>query len=89
MKSQFSTSSLLLTTTFIAIWLSGVVAAWKLMVSAQHDYLVQTVIYLGPFWFPFVFVAYVLGRREISAKCVLAFALSEAAVFGAAMWLTM
>ena len=86
MRFQFATSTLLIAAAFVAVWVGGIVAAWRLLVPAQQEYLAQTLLWLGPFWFPFVFVAYALGRRTITAKCVLAFALSEAAVFGAALW---
>jgi len=87
-KPQLGLSTLLLTTAFIAVWSGGMIAEWKLMVPAQQEYLAQTVIWLGPFWFPFVFVAYAIGRRALTLPCVLAFAFSEAAVFGAAIWLS-
>lgn len=88
MRLQFATSTLLTATAFIAVWMAGIVTAWRPLVPAQQEYLVQIVLWLGPFWFPFVFAAYALGRRTITASCVLAFAVSEAAVIGVAVWIS-
>ncbi len=66
--------------------MGGYIAAWKLLIPAQQEYLFQTVFWLGPFWLPFVFAGYALGRRTISWACALSFAISET-MFFAIVWL--
>ena len=84
MKAQFSTRAILLATAFIAV----ACGAW---VAYRHNYLQQPLwepplplplVITAPLWIPFVFLAYAIGRRTLTARFVVAFALIElAAVF--------
>jgi hypothetical protein len=82
MKPQFGTSALLLATAFAAICASGMLPYWR--ESTPHDwaYLGWLLPLMTPILFPFLFLAYALGRRALTAKIVLAFAISEAAAVG-------
>ena len=83
MRFQFGMSALSLTTAFVAVSLGGMVAEWRLLVPLQRTILAQTIFWFGPFWLPFVFVAYAVGRRDVTTKWVLAFAI----IFLGPFWL--
>jgi hypothetical protein len=79
MKLQFSTSGLLLVVTFLAIMLGGI--------SAGLDYINRLAgpgeviaFVAAPIWMPIVFSGYVIGRRTISVKSVIAMVVIEVAI---------
>jgi hypothetical protein len=89
-RFQFSTSALLSITAFMSVWFGGIIVWSKVQgvpfFEAPEEILGPFVIY-GPFWLPLVFLAYGLGRRTITIRIVLAFALGEAAAIGTLWWM--
>jgi hypothetical protein len=87
LRFQFGTSTLLLATAFAGICLTGMGAAIKVIspngVSAdlqEWRWVIAELCLAGPFYLPAIFIAYALGRRALTARAVLAFALLEAIV---------
>lgn len=75
-----------MTTAFIGVWLAGSMAAWDYLNPYQHQYLVQKVGLMSPFWAPFVFAAYALGRKAVTGKLVIAFAVAELVAISWTRW---
>jgi hypothetical protein len=71
MKLQFSTSTLLKATAFVAIACATMLAPFE-----PHRMLVGVIIDFASanFWVPFIFAAYCIGKRELNWKIVLVFA---------------
>jgi hypothetical protein len=82
MKFQFGTSTLLLTTAFIAICVGGILPFGRELSSGEWSYVGRILLLMAPILSPCLFVAYAVGRRTLTAKIVLAFAISEAAAVG-------
>jgi hypothetical protein len=87
MKLQFGTPAILLGTAFIAVWLGGYFATLARNARefnfAATPLLWDTILIWGPvsyspIWLPLVFLGYAAGRRAISLKFVVAFAIAEA-----------
>lgn len=79
MKLQFGTDALLMVTAIIGISVCGSLAAlrqWPAMMAVNG---VCAAASLAPFWVPFVFVAFALGRKRLTWSWTLGFALAEAA----------
>jgi hypothetical protein len=79
-RLQFTTSSLLLTVTFVSLCFGGIVA-WSKIIGVPFDempehYAIQ-VAFWSPNWLPCVFLVYAFGRRTITARMVLLFSLGE------------
>jgi len=85
MRIRFSLRALLLATAFIATTIAGWLAVprWIGWLSVSP---LATAAALSPYWVPFVFVAYMIGRRELGGRVVLAFFVAEVAVFGPVLW---
>jgi hypothetical protein len=79
---QFGTSGLMLAVTFVCICLASFLGAWGQLAEFQRHTLLWELLWLSPFWFPVVFVAYAAGRREITVKFVLAFAIAQLIAIG-------
>ncbi len=94
MRIQFGARVLLLATALVAIALGGSIAAWEILVARESATPLQpwemarVFLIMGPWWIPFVFFAYCLGRRTISVAPVLLFALVEAVAVVGFHWLT-
>jgi len=83
MRFQFSTSTLLLAVTIVAITCAGSIA-WA-RVFEVNPAVVSGVFYIGmtsPLWTPIAFLAFAIGRRSMTAKLVVAFAILEATSIG-------
>jgi hypothetical protein len=85
-RFQFGISTLLLVAAFIAICIAGLIAGWGELLPAHHKYLPQIVAMFSPFWAPIVFLAYALGRRTMTAKTVLTFAVVETVAVAWCQW---
>ena len=89
MRFQFGTSAILLCTAFVAISLGSGLSVWKSAIGVHPGYAVTDVtkalLLLSPYWLPSVFAAYALGRRELSWRLVILFALAEVAVVAVAI----
>jgi hypothetical protein len=83
MKLQFNTATLLLATAWGAIALGGGLAGWRAeMVNnsqATPVDLVKVLVFTSPWWMPFVFAAYALGKGRLTVKTTIAFAIAEGA----------
>lgn len=79
--------TLLGATTFVALYMGGVLYAWDQLVPVQQELLLKFVLFFSPFWLPLVFAAYGLARREVTWQMVLTFAAGEAATTSAMYWL--
>jgi hypothetical protein len=81
-RRQFGISSILLATAFVAVWLTGCMAANRIKVdSLGFQNALDTaavVVIMGPYWLPIAVAAYCMGRRTISAKHVIGLAVIEA-----------
>jgi len=82
MKVQYSTASLLRATAFVAISLGGVIV-WRRGSGTYWETVLTFLVFWGPVWIPLVFVAYALGRRVLTTKTVVAFAVAEGAAIAA------
>ena len=79
MKFQFSTSTLLLATAFVAITIGGIGTVHKLFDSPFTSSITGSAAAAGaPLWLPVVFGAYAFARNRLDVKCVIAFAVTEA-----------
>ena len=97
MKFQFGTKAVLLATAFIAITCGGWIGVLKMIVGGSGGFygdsalqlipgvLVGMGIYCG-FWWPLVFLGYVVGRWAFNTRIVIVFAVSEAAAVGLSYW---
>jgi hypothetical protein len=85
MKFQFGTRALLLATAYVAVACGGWIGTLKMDAGypseAVRQVLGMIAIYC-PFWLPFVFLGFAVGRRALTARAVTVFALSEAAAVG-------
>jgi hypothetical protein len=77
MSYTFSTRSMFLTITCIAISLASAVMWFSFLhIDSIHavDEVVEKVFVLSPFWSQFVWAAYAIGRRKISFEFTVFFA---------------
>jgi uncharacterized membrane protein len=78
MKLQFSTSSLLIAIGFIAITIGGILAVYRAYSFADPlAVVVALFVVQSPLWMPMVFLGYVAGRRKMTFKVLIAFALVQ------------
>jgi hypothetical protein len=87
MKYQFGTPTLLLAAAFIGICLAGFVAEHKITSPNgiswewfEWRWTIGEICVAGPVYVPAIFLAFALGRRAMTVRILLAFALTEAAV---------
>lgn len=96
MKFQFSTSTALLATAFVAVSAGGIAPYLRRMAADSGGVpteriaweLVQFISALTPLLTPFLFAAYAAGRRALTAKIVLAFAIAESTTLAVWWWRT-
>jgi hypothetical protein len=93
MKLQFSVRALFLATAIAGLWMGGVLAI-PLVVAITSRESIDTYRHLdpawcaisaasfAPIWVPAVFLAYAIGRRKLTAKFVLVFAVGVALALG-------
>jgi hypothetical protein len=62
---------------FALIWIAGVVAT-SIIVPSEATVLLAASWAGGPLWVPSVFAAYALGRKSVTLRLVLVFAIVEA-----------
>ena len=79
MKLQFGADALLMVTAIIGISVCGSLAALRQWPAMMAVNAVCAAASLAPFWVPFVFVAFALGRKRLKWSWTLGFALAEAA----------
>lgn len=82
---RYNIRTLLLVTAFAAVALFGTTFNLKQSPSLARDFILL-LGYFSPTWVPFVFAAYALGRRSLSAKLVIAFAIVEGIALYAMSW---
>ena len=85
MKPTFTIRDLLLAVTFVAITIGG----WREVWNWTGIYTMSTtgtVAILSAYWLPFVFLAYVLGRRKLEWQTVGAYLLAEVVAIIYAAW---
>jgi hypothetical protein len=87
MRLQFGTSGLILILTFIGISLGSFLSVWHRLNDAQQEWLPFELAYVAPIWLPLVFAAYAAGRRVITVKFVLAFAMVQLLAYGVVLML--
>jgi hypothetical protein len=89
MKLQFSTASLLLTVAFVSIWAGGSLTllkeGWR--TDVEWPFLAWLLLDLSPAWIPFAFLGYMIGRRTITAKTLVLFAVTEIISIGVMLWI--
>jgi hypothetical protein len=78
MKLRFSIRDLLWLTAFVAITCGGAIGALRLIHGNPWRFLPPALMAYSPFFVPFVFAAYAIGRRRLSPWAILAFAAAEA-----------
>ena len=88
MRFQYSTSTLLLVTAVVGI-IVGSIAGWVRMIAydAPPDFLAKVFVAFVPVWLPLVFIAFIIGRKKLGVRMVIAFAAAELATFGFAVWM--
>ena len=86
-RFQFSTSSILLATSFVGICIGGMLPLGRRMTPNDQALIGWVMFVMSPFWVPFLYIAYAMGRRTLTLKTVLAFAVTELAAAIAA-WLS-
>ena len=93
MAFQFSTRTMLLATTCIAVVLASLIA-WSRVLqpsiwsnSSVTAEVVHALIALSPVWGPLVWVAYAIGRRHLTVAFAVAFTVFEAVTTIAAVWI--
>ena len=90
---------MLLATAFIAIACGGSVSVLKMIVSVgggppgvvSSQLVVEVLVSMGiycPFWWPLVFLGYIVGRWAFNTRIVIVFAVTEAAAVGLSYWST-
>jgi hypothetical protein len=82
---RFSTSTLLLSVAVAAVSFGGSVAAWGRKIQARYFFV--GVGLDAPLWLPITFVAFAVGRKALTVRMVVAFAVAEAAAVAFAHWL--
>lgn len=76
---QFTLRSLLIATTFLAIYF-GAIAIWRRNICDWPlTAILLNVGYMSCVWMPLIFVAYALGRRSITWQWAIVFAFAQAA----------
>lgn len=76
MKIQYSISTILVSMAFVAITVGGWAACWRLADMEVTQGLLVTLL-LSPYWIPFAFCAYALGRRRASIWIAILFTVAE------------
>jgi hypothetical protein len=84
---HFGTSTLLLATAFAAVCIGGTLPFWRALTPRDWDNVAPFFGTLLPLLIPCVFVGVVVGRRALTLRTVLAFAISEAIAAGIFLWL--
>jgi hypothetical protein len=83
MKFQFSILAMMIATAFVAITFGAWMAVWRVVIGSDPSQrvieLAGAVVVVSPFWVPFLFVAYALGRRQLHVRLVALFAIVEIA----------
>ena len=93
MAFQFSTRTMLLLTTCIAVVLASLIC-WSRNIQpsiwSTHGVTIdvaQGFLALSPVWGPLVWAAYAIGRKQLTVSLVVAFTVFEAVTTFAAIWM--
>lgn len=96
MNFQFKTSTALLGTAFVGICTAGMGAALMVISPNGPSYLAEwkewqgilgSVAIAAPVFVPAVFLAYMAGRRAVTTRTIVAFAIAEGASVGYLKWI--
>ena len=79
MRAQFNTSALFLTVTFLAVALGGITGGIDYINRIAGSGLFVA-LFATPIWLPLVFAGYLIGRRSIDLKTVIAITLVEGSI---------
>jgi hypothetical protein len=78
MKLQFRTIDIFVVTGFIAVWIGGILAVMRLSPSISVvTELTYFVLLLSPFWIPIFFAGYAFGRKALTGRILMAFAVAD------------
>jgi hypothetical protein len=78
MRFQFGTAAIFIAIAFIAITLAGGLAVFSAYQPANWTIVaIAFFVVQSPFWVPMVFLAYAAGRRTMSVRILIAFAIAE------------
>jgi hypothetical protein len=92
MRIQFSIASLLLVTVCVAIVVGGPLASLRIIAVTDRiatspdeiaEGLARLLLVLSSWWMPMVYIAYSVGRRKLTPRATIGFALLEAASLAA------
>jgi hypothetical protein len=83
MTFQFSTSTMMLLTAFIAISLGGAMPLVRGMKPVDWEVAALGTAILSPLWVPVMFASYAIGRRAVTPKVVALFAAIEGTIVAA------
>jgi hypothetical protein len=75
----------LLVTAFVSIVLGSIFALVRTypIDSDWSDFAFDFIVRQSPFWMPIAFLGYIIGRKTITMKVVIAFAIAQAIAVGA------
>ena len=80
MRFQFSTKTLLLAITVTSITCCAMLFWWRSVTHGYNSFWKAVEWYLidSLLWFPAIFVAFAIGRRALTVRMVICFAVAEA-----------
>jgi hypothetical protein len=84
-KFQFGTSTLLLAMAFSGIVIGGFLPIWRAFAPADKASVVPFYGVVSPIWVTSLFIGYALGRKTLTPKLLIAFAICEAIAVGVMM----
>jgi hypothetical protein len=92
MKLQFRTKTIFLVVAAVAIACGGTSGFRSLLQATAQGPITWQQVFLhtgvwAPVWFSATFVAYALGRRQLTILMVIVFAISELTIIGLSLWL--
>src|SRR6185295_2627724 len=90
MKPQFSTATLLLGIACVAIASGSMIGGQRFIFAGIPEMPTLNTFLLAmiftPWWMPFAFGAYILGRRRLTVRDTIAFVVISAAAVGMGVW---
>jgi hypothetical protein len=87
MRFRFATSTLLLIVAAVAISCGGMIGWGKIEGQIAFGRILLFTLLVSPLWLPFAFFAFAVGRRVLTARMVLVFAIAEGAAVGISYWI--
>ena len=84
MRFRFSTYTLLLSTTLLAVTM-GVMVGWARLTGNRNvGWFLATIVFVAPLWLPFVFIAFAIGRRCFTTRLAVVYVVSQIVACGLA-----